>query len=67
MIVDNMFDAYGTLGELELFTETTERFGCWNYGSLLEWWQYYWNGGYTIEKWLTIGMVAILLKWWLYY
>ena len=36
---------------------------------LFEWWLYYWNGGYTIEKvahyWnggYTIGMVAILLK-----
>ena len=45
---------------------------CWNYGSLLEWWLYYWNGDYTIEKvahyWnggYTIGMVAILLKRWL--
>ena len=37
------------------------RKGCWNYGSLLEWWLYYWNGDYTIEK------VATLLEWWLYY
>ena len=23
---------------------------CWNDDSLLEWWLYYWNCGYTIEK-----------------
>ena len=23
---------------------------CWNYGSLLKCWLYYWNGDYTIEK-----------------
>ena len=35
---------------------------------------HYWNGGYTIgmvaiplKRWLTIGMVVILLEWWLYY
>ena len=33
---------------------------------------HYWNGGYTIGmvailRWLTIGMVAILLELWLYY
>ena len=35
---------------------------------------HYWNGGYTIEivaillkMWPTIGMVTILLEWWLYY
>ena len=35
---------------------------------------HYWNCGYTIRmvailliRWLTIGIVAILLEWWLYY